>query len=135
MFSPLWKKVEVFLNNTKIYKCSICRAYFMIFKEAKRRTHLTFLHEHAFLEYQSSPQQQMTISYNLWNSSACCTDGEEHTPERAHNLHKVPSDSVLQVVAPGEILPHEKLRSYRGAHQNNRCLPSDHTSYLDNACR
>lgn len=73
----------------------------MQFKEAKRRTHLNFLHKHAFLEYQSSPQQQMTILHSSWTSSAHCTDGEEHVSEGAGNLHKVPSDSVLQLAAPG----------------------------------
>lgn len=35
------------------------------------------------------------------HSCAHCTDGEERTSERAHKLHKVLSDSVLQLVAPG----------------------------------
>lgn len=99
MFSPLWEKEEVFIiSNTIIYKCSKSKAYFMKFKEAKRRTHLNFLH--AFLEYQSS-LQQLTISYNSWNSSAHHTDGEEHVSDRACNLHRVPSDSDLQLLAPG----------------------------------
>lgn len=99
MFSPLWEKEEVFIiSNTIIYKCSKSRAYFTKFKEAKRGTYLNFLH--AFLEYQSS-LQQLTISYNSWNSSAHHTDGEEHVSDRARNLHRVPSDSDLQLVAPG----------------------------------
>lgn len=69
----------------------------MKFKEAKTGTHLNFLHKHAFLEHQSSPQQPMTISYNSWNSSMHCTNGKLHVSERAHNLHKVPSDSDLQL--------------------------------------
>lgn len=73
----------------------------MKFKEAKRRTHLNFLHKPAFLEYQSSLHQQMTISYSSWNSSAHCTDGQEHMSERARNLHEVLSDPVLQLAAPG----------------------------------